>query len=232
LKLAEQDVSFRDIEELDMVDEPLEVESPYTTLRQYPPTSGVLPIEGKPSSVRISKTVPQFSYESGSQPDLSFIGHFDDRDRSSPDFPLPSELLGDEDTFECELKRDSDILFRILSNEETEPMTVTDNAPLVSGSFNNSAFNVNASKASENVWPAPTSSLNKKRPASPPPIQPRAKLRHSVADEAASKVIKAELLPNEEAVPGAEAKRLLPDWVAEIDQDLIVFFGDSVVYTE
>lgn len=232
LKLDEHDVSFYGIEELDLADEPLEVESAYTTPRQYPPTHGVLPIEGKPGSVRISKAVPQFSYASGSQPNLSLIGHFDHRDRSSPDFPLPSVLLGNEDPFEDDLSRDSDILFPTLSTEEREPIAVTNTAPPVTESFKNSAFDFNAFETLESAWPATASSSNKKRPVSPSPMGPGPKLRRVVADEAASKAPEAELLPREQAAPEVEAKKPLPDWVAEFDQGLIAFFGDSVEYKE
>lgn len=232
LKLAEHDVSYRDIEELDLVDEPLEVESPYTASQQYPPTPGVLPIEGKPGSVRISKTVPQFSYASGSQPDLSLIGHFDDHNRSSPDFPLPSELLGNEDPFSYGQNEELP-LFSTFSLEQSGPLALTDTASLVTENCENNAFDFNAFEALEKASHA-HASLNKKRAASTTPLQPEAKIRRVIADKQWSKVVE-ENDPGtvrEEVVPEREAKRPLPDWVAEIDQDLIAFFGDSVVYAE
>ena len=38
-------------------------------------------------------------------------------------------------------------------------------------------------------------------------------------------------MPKEDVTAEVEAKQL-PDWVAEFDQDLIAFFGDSVEYKE
>lgn len=225
LKLAEHDVSSHDIEELDLADEPLEVESVYTTPRQYPPMPGVLSIEGTPGSVRISKTVPKFSYASGSQPTLSLIGHFEHDDRGSPDFPLPSVLLGNDDPFEYDLRQDPDILFPMLSHEESKLSVV------ITESFDNSAFDCNAFEALENALHGHALSSNKKRLASPSPMEPEAKIRRVVANEAASKAAGEEVLPKEDVTPEVEAKQL-PDWVAEFDQDLIAFFGDSVEYKE
>jgi hypothetical protein len=233
LKLVEHGVPLHDVEELDLADEPLEAESALSTPWQYPPMSGVLPIEGKPGSVRISNRVPQFSYTSGSQPNLALIGHFDDHDRSSPDFPLPSALLGTENIFEYGLKPNSDIFFPTWSNEESELTSITDAVPPATKSFENSDFDFNTFKALENASLA-HASLCRKRAAFPSPLRSEAKCRRIADHDEASKAVKQQEpeTVREEIKPEIETKRPLPDWVAEFDQDLIAFFGDSVVYAE
>lgn len=233
MKLAEHDVSFHDIEDLDLADEPLEIESAHTTPQQYPPAPGVLSIEGKPGCIRISKMVPQFSYASGSQPNLSLIGHFDHDDRSSPDFPLPAAVLGNEHLFEYDVKQGSNVLLPMLCNERRELQPAAYTAPQVTECFENNAFDFNAFEAFENVSHAHASS-SKKRAACPSPLEPEAKFRRVNVNDEAPKVVEEKesgIVP-EEVLPEVEAKRPLPDWVAEFDQDLVAFFGDSVEYKE
>lgn len=231
MKLVEHDVPLHDVEELDLTDEPGEVESAHSTTLQYPTMSGVLPTEAKPSYVRIPKRVPQFSY--GSQPNLSLIGHFDDHGRSSPDFPLPSALLSNENIFEYDLKPSSDIFFSTLSNEGSELTSITDAVPPATESFGSGAFDFNTFKASENAS-LTHDSLCRKRVASPSPLRSEAKCRRINGCYEASKAVKPKELETvqEDIKPEIETKRPLPDWVAEFDQDLIAFFGDSVVYAE
>ncbi len=192
---------------------------------------GVLSIEGKRDSGRISKKVSLFSYASGSQPNPSRIGHFDQGYRSSPDFPLPSVLLGNEDPFEYDLKRGSEVFPPKLSYDEFQLSAVTDTASTTE-SFRGNCFESNAFEALEGATQARKLSSNKKRPVSPSVMEPKAKLRCLVADEDTSKVVEVDGLPKQEAVPELETEKPLPDWVAELDQDLIAFFGDSVVYKD
>jgi hypothetical protein len=233
LKFAQHEVSFRDIEEIDLADEPLKVESAYTASRQYPPTPGVLSIEGKNGSVTISKKVPQFAYENGLQQNFSLIGYFDHDDRSSPDFPLPSTLLGNEDPFEHDLKQDLEPLFPTLSNAGFELSGVTDTAAIRPiESFEGNSFHFNAFKVSETAAQVHNASSNKKRLASPSLVEPEAKIRRVVLNDEASKPMEGEELPQEAVASLVQAKKPLPDWVAEFDQDLIAFFGDSVEYKD
>lgn len=230
LKVAEHPVSFNDIEEIDLADERLEVESAHTTPRQYLPTPDALSIEDKPGSVRISKKPPQFSYASGLQPDQSLIGHYHQDNRSSPDFPLPSVLLGNEDPFEYNLELDSEALFPILPNDRFELPAFADTAvPPPIGSLEQSAFHFNAFEALETAQLRNFYS-NKKRPACSSPIELEAKIRRVFMDDEGSKFVEGEGLPKDEVVLDVQAKKPLPDWVAEFDQDLIAFFGDSVEY--
>jgi hypothetical protein len=232
LKFAEHKVSFHDVEEIDLTDEPLEVESTYTTPRQYPPTPGVLSTEGKNGSVRISKKVPQFAYENGLQPNFSPIGHFDHDDRSSPDFPLPSILLGNEDPFEYDLKQDLEPLFPTSFNAGFELPGVTDTAAILPiESFECNSFHFNAFEVLETAAQVHNASPNK-RLASPSLVEPGAKIRRVVVNDEASKPVEGEELPQEAVVSQVQAKKPLPDWVAEFDQDLIAFFGDTVEYKD
>jgi hypothetical protein len=177
--------------------------------------------------------MPQFSYASSSQPNLSLIGHFGDHDRSSPDFPLPSVLVGNEDPFENDLKYDPDILIPTLSNKKSEIISTTDTAPPATESFENRVFDFNAFETLENDSHT-HASLCRKRAASPTPLKLEAKSRRMTGHKNASKAVgqKEHDIIQEEVKHEVEAKQPLPEWVAEFDQDLIAFFGDSVVYAE
>jgi hypothetical protein len=233
LKFAQHEVSFHDIEEIDLADEPLEVESAYTAPRQYPPTPGVLSIEGKNGSVRFSKKVPQLAYENGLQQNFSLIGHFDLDDRSSPDFPLPSILLGNGDPFEYDLKQDLEPLFPTLSNAGFELPGVTGTAAILPiESFERNSVYFNAFEVLETAAQAHNASSNKKRLASPSLVEREVKIRRVVLNDETSKPVEGEELPQEAVISLVQAKKQLPDWVAEFDQDLIAFFGDSVEYKD
>jgi hypothetical protein len=233
LKLNEHPESFKDIEELDLVNSPFEVETPKLTPRQYTPTPGMLSNEGKPGPGRLLKKVPHLSYASGLQQNLSLIGHFDQNDWRSPDFLLTSPLLGNEDPFKDNSKNDSEAEFLMLSDTEFELPAATDTAaPAPIKSLEHNDFSFNRLENLETAKYVHNSTSNKKRTASPSPKEPEAEFRRDVADDGALREVSRQIMLEEEVIPNLILNKPLPAWVAEFDQDLISFFGDSVEYED
>lgn len=208
LRLADQDMNYNDIEELDLAGGPLTTEGVDTAPPEYRTMPGVLSLEGKPGSVRISKSVPKFSYASGSQPNLSFIRNVDCVDESDTEFPSPSSLLGGEEILDYATIEYSNDFSTFSHNNDGFPEGTGEN-PQFDKILENGASDLNALEESSQAY---SSISNKKRPASPGCLNVNAKCQRVLGDE--------------EVPPEAETKRALPEWVNEFDADLVAYFED------
>lgn len=229
-----------------MVDEPLSVVSPNTTTHEYRKMPSVLSIEGRPGSVRISKTMPKLSYANGSLPNLPLIGSFkygDDVDRSSPDLPSPAALLGNAETYMDYTPMEDPNLSLAFSDEQSDFLPAMQTPFQPTSSFENGTFDFNAfENASDLHHPSAADGKGIKRAASLSSIglEPEAKCRRVVLQKAGLPMSK--MLPNvcpkvlEEVLPEGEvngevggkieAKQILPDWTNEFDADFVAYFAD------
>jgi hypothetical protein len=202
---------------------------------------GVLPIVGKPGSVRIAKSVPRFSYANGSQPDLSLIGRFmdEDDDRSSQDFPSPSALLGTtitmEDAFDYDLIEgvDSPLAFEHDHDHDQNgsgflrAVQATPDA-IVSSSFEDGAFDYNAFENASHSHPSSSSGNKRPAPSSPLQSEPAVKFRRVLPGEDGEVELAHVEMQMEvrEGEKEGEAKQVLPEWTNEFDAELVAYFAE------
>jgi hypothetical protein len=98
-------------------------------------------------------------------------------------------------------------------------------------SVENTPFDFDAFQALEAAAPVLNLSPNRKRPAHSIEAEPEVKYRRLAMDREMLRFERSGEL-QVDAIPEMGAKKPLPAWVADFDQDIIAFFGDSVEYKE
>jgi ATP-dependent DNA helicase HFM1/MER3 len=197
LKLAEHEIYFDEVEELDLADEQLVVEE--ADIFSHRESTGLREVK-KASSMRLPRIAPVFDNASGSQPDVSIWHKQYQGPGSDEDFPSPSALVGAEETDDDGLLEELELPVESWY-EQADPVRSPKATRQKHGSSEDMVpgfDDISKTRISSSI----------KRLASPLPNEPHSK-RHCAAEQV------------EKAV---EAKAARPEWVNDIDPDLVAFF--------